>query len=156
MRPHSLEKCISNSPIYDRTNTQRHDIHRPILIQIIELKHLLTGINRTAPVSEPLGIGAMKHLAMHGIRCQISNGILNRRQMVQRLQHIVDIKTHDAAEDRRNGEQDRRHIDGEANVREQRAEHYSHGLATADYAETVERADEEHRDSALQVVCKGS
>lgn len=75
--------------------------------------------------------------------------------MIQRLQHIVDIKTHDAAEDGRDGEQDRRHIDGKANVREQRAEHYAQGLAAADYAETVERADEEHRYGALHVVCKG-
>jgi hypothetical protein len=33
------------------------------------------------------------------------------------------------------------HVDGEAYVREQRAEHYAHRLAAADYAEAVECTD---------------
>lgn len=126
MRAHCFEQCIRDQSVDDRTHPQRHHIHRPALVQVIQGEDLLACLNRTRPIRQPLGRRAVKVLAVQGVRGQVGDRVFDRREMINALKNVIDVQAHHTAEDRRDGEQSRCHVDGEAHMREERAEHDAH------------------------------
>lgn len=72
--------------------------------------------------------------------------------MINALENLVDIQAHHTAEDRRDREQDRGHVDRKSHMREERAEHDAHRLTAADDAEAVKCTDEKHLRRTFHVV----
>ena len=86
-----LQNEVRQEPIYDYAYTKRHEIHLGVLIQLVQVEHLLASLNGTLSV-DPLPILAREFQTTQRIRCHVANSPLHRREMVPRLQEDRHIE----------------------------------------------------------------
>lgn len=107
MHPHQLQKNISQTPVYHRTDPQCHDIHTGTVSQIIKLEHLHPVGNRALSVGKSLARSACKGYASEGVWCQISDGVAHRREVVYCLEERRHVDREDARHKLGDGKEDR-------------------------------------------------
>lgn len=147
MAAQDLEQRIRQQTVHDHCDPQGHHVQLRILVQVIQLKHLLPGLDRTVAIRQPFRIGAGEGLMAHGIRREVGHHVLHGGEMVDRLEYVVEIENQHAAHDCCDGQEDRGNVDGEADVVEDGAKDNAEGFAAVDHGEAVEGADKDHPDA---------
>lgn len=136
-----LQHHIRQESIYDCADTQSHEVHLWIRIQVVQIQDLFSGLNRTLSV-DSLPVFACELEASQCIRRHVADGPFDGRKVVPGLQEIRNVEREHTTHYLGDAEEHRHAVYGEASVREERVKGYAQALAATGDAEGVVGDDE--------------